>query len=229
MSQFSLLVQFGRSGFVGRFVAGVPHSRGASVVLRGPRGTEFGTVLCEPQSQFAPAMAPEGEVLRVVTVEDAATASHFAAREAELLATANTRAAERGLPITFIDAELTLDSCAILHGLAWDACDATPFFDELGAQFGLVVRWLDLSRTPVANDKPQHTEHAEHAGCGKPGCGTSGGGCSSCGTGSSGESKGCATGSCSRGKVKSADELTTYFADLRQKMETAATTRTPLV
>jgi hypothetical protein len=226
MSQFSLLVQFGRSGFVGRFVACVPHGRGSRVVVRGPRGTEFGTVLCEPQSQFAPAMTTEGEVLREATDADCATASQFPAREAELLAVANNRAAERGLPITFIDAELTLDSCAILHGLAWDICDATPLFDELGTQFGLAVRWLDLSRTPVANDKPQHTEHAS---CGKPGCGTSGGGCSSCGTDNSGESKGCATGSCSRGKVKSADELTAYFADLRQKMETASTTRTPLV
>ncbi|MCE9568281.1 MAG: hypothetical protein K8U57_40290, partial [Planctomycetes bacterium] len=58
-------------------------------------------------------------------------------------------------------------------------------------------------------------------GCGKPGCGTeSGGGCSTGG--------GCSSGSCSRGSVKSADELTAHFAELRQKMEAAGLARTPL-
>jgi hypothetical protein len=64
-------------------------------------------------------------------------------------------------------------------------------------------------------------------GCGKQDCGSGAGGCSSCGT--DGASKGgCSTSSCSRDKVKSADELTAYFADLRQKMEAAGAARTPL-
>ena len=121
-----------------------------------------------------------------------------------------------------MDAELTLDDRLILHGLAWDACDATPLFTELSARFGLSVRLLDLSQTAVTIDPKQAAD-----GCGKPDCGSGSGGCSSCGT--DGESKGgCSTGSCSRGKVKSADELTAYFADLRQKMEAAGVTRTPL-
>jgi hypothetical protein len=79
---------------------------------------------------------------------------------------------------------------------------------------------LDLSRPVTATDPPAPAE----AGCGKPGCGSGGGGCSSCGTGG-----GCSTGSCSRGQVKSADDLTAYFTDLRQKMEAAGVARTPLV
>lgn len=218
----STLVQFGKSGFVGRFAS--PHvvTRGERVVVRSPRGVECGVVLCEPGERFAPGLSSEGELLRAATADDDARAASLGTREGELLADAGAAAEARGLPLTFVDAELTLDNCLILHGLAWEACDATPLFEELSARFGLAVRLLDLSRTPVANDPPQPA-----SGCGKPGCGSegSGGGCSSCGTS---EKSGCSTGGCSRGKVKSAGELSAYFADLRAKMEQAATGRTPL-
>lgn len=222
----SCLVQFGRSGFVGRFATTETVARGERVVVRGPRGVEIGTVLCEPGSQFALSLSTEGELLRAATHEDASRTATFPAREAELLGRASDAATERGLPLTFVDAELTLDDRLILHGLAWGACDATPLFEDLSGAFGLTVRLLDLSQTQVTRDpKPADT------GCGKPGCGTDAGGCSSCGTGESKggcSSGGCSSGGCSRGKVKSADELTAYFADLRQKMDAAGASRTSL-
>jgi len=221
----SCLVQFGRSGFVGRFTSSDPLERSESVIVRGSRGVELGVVLCAPDDKFTPSLSVEGEVLRVAACDDHARLASFPARESELLTRANEAATKRGLPITFVDAELTLDDRLILHGLAWETCDATPLFDELSSRFNLSVRLLDLSQTAVTHD-PKQPE-----GCGKPDCGSSDGGCSSCGSGADGgESKGgCSTGSCSRGKVKSADELTRYFADLRQKMEATAATRTPLV
>ncbi|AWM40094.1 hypothetical protein GobsT_14870 [Gemmata obscuriglobus] len=218
----STLVQFGKSGFVGRFTADEPAARGTRVVVHSPRGVECGLVLCAPGEPFSPALPVEGQLLRTATPDDDARTAGFAAREGELLGAANEAAASRALPVTFVDAELTLDDHLILHGLAWGTCDATPLFEDLSARFGLAVRLLDLSRAPVAND-PKETA----GGCGKPGCGSGGGGCSSCGTG--GEKSGCSTGSCSRGKVKSADELSAYFADLRKQMESATHTRTPLV
>lgn len=218
----STLVQFGKSGFVGRFTTGAPVARGTPVVVRSPRGVECGLVLCEPGEKFSPALSIEGELLRTATPEDDSSTDAARAREGALLTAANDAAAECGLPLTFVDAELTLDDHLILHGLAWDACDATPLFEDLSDRFGLAVRLLDMSQTPVAKDPKEPS-----GGCGKPGCGSSGGGCSSCGTG--GEKGGCSTGSCSRGKVKSADELSAYFADLRKKMEATASTRTPLV
>lgn len=215
------LVQFGRSGFVGRFAAVAAPARGARVVVRSPRGAEIGLVLCEAGEQFAPSLPAEGELLRAATPDDEAVAATFPARESELLALATESAAGRGLPLTFVDAELTLDDRLILHGLAWGACDATPLFDDLSARSGLSVRLLDLSRTPVARDPQPAPE-----GCGKPDCGSGAGGCSSCGTG---ESKGgCSSGACSRGAAKSADELTAYFADLRRKMDATGADRTPL-
>lgn len=226
MQQPSCLVQFGRSGFVGRFTGSVAVSRGERVIVRGPRGVEPGFVLCEPDDQFAPALSTEGELLRIATAEDERHAAALSDRGAELLALACEAVTERGLPLTFVDAELTLDDRLILHGLAWDACDATPLFADLSVRFGLTVRLLDLSQTAVTKDPPATD------GCGKPGCGTSSGGCSSCGSSNTGEGEGkggCSTGSCARGKVKSAADMTAYFTDLRRKMEAASGTRTPLV
>jgi hypothetical protein len=207
------LIQYGRPGFVGRFRSSLALSRGDRVVVRGPRGSELGEVLVP----LGGPTADEGEVLRVATVEDDADEADRHARGRELLAQATHAAEQDALPLSFVDVEVTLDGCAILHALAWDACDATALLDSLAARSGFAVRLLDLSRA--------HTEPAEKAekGCGKPGCGTESGGCSTCGTGG-----GCSTGSCSRGSVNSADELTAHFADLRRQMEVAGIVRTPL-
>lgn len=203
----AFLVQYGRPGFVGRFRGTAPVARGDRVVVRGPRGVEFGEVLVALDCG-----GEDGEVLRVATPEDDAEFARLEATGQQLLAAADAT----DLPLAFVDVEVTLDGTAVLHALAWDACDATPLLEELGARFGLTVRLLDLSRAAIP---PEPAEK----GCGKPGCGSESGGCSTCGTGG-----GCSTGSCSRGSVKSADELTTYFADLRRKMEAAGLARTPL-
>jgi hypothetical protein len=209
------LIQYGRPGFVGRFRSAQALARGDRVVVRGPRGSEFGEVLVHLPD---PAAEGEGDVLRVATARDDAEEASRATRGQEVLAAACTAAEEAGLPLAFVDVEVTLDDFAILHALAWDACDATALLDDLAERSGLVVRLLDLSRTPA--EPPEK-------GCGKPGCGTESGGCSS-GSCSSGTGGGCSSGSCSSGSVKSADELTAQFAELRRKMEAAGIVRTPL-
>ncbi len=211
------LIQYGRPGFVGRFRCGFALSRGTRVVVRGPRGVELGEVLVSPADRFA-TTHDDGEILRTATPDDDTATAHLDARAQELLAAASDAAVNLALPLAFVDVEVTLDAVAILHALPWDVCDATALLDDLTARFGFAVRLFDLSRAAVPG------EEQTSGGCGKPGCGSeSGGGCSTCGTGG-----GCSTGSCSRGSVKSADELTAYFADLRQKMETAGIARTPL-
>lgn len=207
MTPAGYLVQYGRCAYVGRFTTDGAFARGDRVVVRTPRGVEIGSVLCDACDRFAGAIDPAagGDLLRLADLDDAASRDTQATA---LLAAA----AESSLPLTFLDAEVMLDgSAAVLHALPWEPCDADPLFAELSARFGMPVRMLDLSRTPVATDPPTT--------CGKPDCGSGSG--SSCGTGG-----GCSTGSCSRGSVKSAGELTAYFADLRAKME--ATGRTAL-
>ena len=216
----SYLVQFGRLAHVGRFASTLAGASGSfnrsdRVVVRGPRGLELGTVLGEASDRFQQT-AVDGELLRLATLEDFASTERNEALGQHILAATE----DAGLPIGFIDIEVSLDAAtAVLHGLPWSECDASPLFAELSDRFGLAVRLLDLSRSPTSKDPPD----PEKMTCGKPGCGTDAGGCSSCSTG------GCSTGSCSKGSVKSAGELTAYFADLRQKMEAAGPARTPLV
>lgn len=202
------LVQYGRCAYVGRFTTDRTFSRGDRAIVRSSRGIEIGIVLCDAGERFAGAIDPSagGELLRLASPDDETTAVARDADGVTLLAAAS----ESSLPLTFLDVEVMLDgSSAVLHALPWEPCDADPLFAELSARFGMPVRMLDLSRTPVAVDPPTT--------CGKPDCGS--GNCSSCGTGG-----GCSTGSCSRGSVKSAAELSAYFADLRSKMEAAGRT-----
>jgi len=204
------LIQYGRPGFVGRFRSALPLNRGERAVVRGLRGTELGEVLLSVDGP-----GEDGEALRIATHDDETQVTQSEARGQELLAEASDAATVQGLPLAFVDVEVTLDNFAILHALPWDACDATSLLEDLSRRYGFTVRLLDLSRTPTVKDEPST------GGCGKPGCGTeSGGGCSTGG--------GCSSGSCSRGSVKSADELTAHFAELRQKMEAAGLARTPL-
>lgn len=199
-----VLVRYGRPGYVGRFRGTA--ERGERVVVRGPRGLELGAVLCAADRPAG--IDDEGDLLRAATAADDAADTHTAALARDLLAAADDLAA--GLPVAFPDAEVALDgAAAVLHALPWAACDLDPVLVALSERFGLPVRLLDLARTPTNPDPPEPA-----TSCGKPDCGSGGGGCGS----------GC--GTCSRGAVKSAGELTAYFADLRGKMEAA---RVPLV
>src|SRR5262245_61958526 len=175
------LVQYGRLAHVSRAACGSQrYTRGDRAVLRGPRGLELATILCDvPETTDL-----ESELLRVAAPDDIASAERNAVFGQELLT-----AIESDLPITFIDVEVTLDRrAAILHALPFADCDATPLLAALSNRFGLAVRLLDLSRTPVATDPPD----PEKATCGKPDCGSGSGGCTTCSTGG-----GCSTGSCS--------------------------------
>jgi len=208
------LVQYGASAFVGRFSAAFSYSlpRGETVVIRSPRGSERGTILCEVDPLLPNALTSEGELLRRCNCEDDEWDELNHSLAVALLAAAD----QSQLPVVFLDAEvLGQRSLAILHVLPAGPCELDPLLLELSERFGLPVRVLDVSRTETVPEPP------ETAGCGKPGCGTeSGGGCGSGG--------GCSTGGgCSKGKVKSAEELTAYFSDLRHRME-ADTVRVPL-
>ena len=220
MNSRHYLVQYGHAAHVGRFTAAdVSVARGDRVVVRTPRGLELGDILCEAPDGFGESLdrVAGGELLRPASPTDQEEADAGTELASQLFTAATDAIATADLPLSVIDVELLLGgSGAILHALPWAPCDADPLLAELSERFNIPVRLLDLATTPVAVDPPEKVPT-----CGKPDCG-SGGGCSSCGTGG-----GCSTGSCSRGSVKSADDLTAYFADLRTKMEEQSA-RTPL-
>jgi hypothetical protein len=200
------VVQHGQGGYLGRFRNRSQRGfqRGDAVVVRTLRGLEIGTILNRASAHFASAIepVPSGELLRGLTSEDAALNNQLAERTRILIEDAQQVAERSALSLTILDGEILLDGdCAILQVLRWGECDATALFADLSARHGLKVQLHDLTSVPQ-----------QRAGCGEENCGS--GNCSSCGSGG-----GCSTGSCSSGAVKSAGELTAYFADLRSQME----------
>jgi hypothetical protein len=201
MAEFEYLVTYGQGAYLGRFRAAAEYHRDDRVVVRTDRGVESGTVR---ERATSAAVTLVGEVLRPVTADDEGTAARHRERLVTILADAEASAAARGLPLLFLDGEVLLDgSQAILQAVHWADCDASPLFADLSSRHGLLVKLADLTTTP----NPA-------TGCAT--CGAEKSGCDSCGTGG-----GCSTGSCSKGSVKSADELTAYFAGLRKQMEAA--------
>jgi hypothetical protein len=202
MSEFEYLVTYGHGAYLGRFRAAAAYVRDDRVVVRTDRGVEAGTVR---ERATGTAVILVGEVLRPLTAEDEAATARHREQLVTILADAEATAAALGLPLLFLDGELLLDgSQAILQAVHWADCDASPLFAELSARHGLTVKLTDLTTTP----KPA-------TGCST--CGAEKSGCDTCGTGG-----GCSTGSCSKGSVKSADDLTAYFAGLRKQMDAAA-------
>jgi hypothetical protein len=205
-------VSYGRAGYLGRFrvPAGLTLARGEAVVVRTPRGLELGELL-DPHNQ-TPADWPMGELLRRADDADHARAAEQSVLAGRGIDEASRQAERLGLPLTILDAEMPLDGeQLILHVVRWGDTSADDLCLALEDAFGLHVSLLDLSQPPAP---------AAASGCGS--CGTSGG-CSSCGTGG-----GCSSGSCSRGSVRSAEELAAYFASLRAQMELDTLRRTPL-
>jgi hypothetical protein len=152
------LVQYGRSAFVGRFTTdALAVVRGDRVVVRTPRGVELGTILCPAHQRYAGQIDPAagGDVIRLASEVDAASADRLEHVGRDLVADAERRASATGLPLAFLDAEPMLDGPVLLHAVAWDACDADPLFAELSAAFGRPVRLHDVARTPVAKDPPE--------------------------------------------------------------------------
>jgi len=201
------LVKYSGAAFLGRFgnATSIAFAHGDRVVLRTGRGLQVGAVLSEAAPRFAHllAEASEGEIVRGVTLEDERRESELGQLARRLLIDAQDISASLQLPLTILDLELPLDGMsAVLHVLPDDESELAGLAEALSLRHGISFAILDLRRKPLVAEE----------GCGKPGCGSTSGGCSSCGSGG-----GCSTGNCSRGA--SAEELTTYFANLRQQME----------
>lgn len=211
------LVQYGHSAFVGRFAHGseTPFARGQLVVVQSPRGLELGTLLGPARFASGVDAASGGQLIGGANDEDQIIAKGSEKLSRQIL----TAAEDAPFPVTFLDCEVLHDGRgAILHAVPYEACNLDPLLAELSDRFGMAVRLMNIAAMPTMQDPPE-----PKSSCSSGNCGT-GGGCSTGGCGTKSEG-GCSTGSCSNGKVKSAEELTNYFADLRTKMES----RMPLI
>ena len=168
-------------------------------MIRGRRGLELGEVLCPALPEMHDAAS--GELLRIASATDRRQAEELFSRARALLEDLQQLIVSRSLPMQSLDADLTLDGeRADVNVLSWGPVPLMPLQQELQVRHGVAVYFLDCSRPSEAGCDS----------CGESGCGSCGdGGCGSCGN-----------GSCSRGPT-SADELTRYFAALREQMQSA--------
>jgi cell fate regulator YaaT (PSP1 superfamily) len=209
------LLSYGTMGDVGRFRPTTPLSvrRGDQAVVRSYRGLELAEVLCEATPghvRFLP-NTTLGKLLRQATPEDRRRAELMQERGQRLFEEGGRLAAELGLPLALLDAEVMLDGKqGVLHHLAWGEFDERELVSRLSRSHDLQVALHSLAL-------PKESEEAE-AGCGKPGCGrTAGGSCGDCGSG----------GGCSSCGVGAPADLKAHFASLREQM--LARHRTPLL
>lgn len=200
------LVKFGLAGHLGRFAAcGLARKNGDRVVIQTTRGTELGQVL--GKSRHAIADPHIGKLLRHANQDDEQQSAQRERQSRHLCASAEKIAANFHLSLAILDAEIMLDGRgAVLHVLSGNTIDAGPLLDELAEQHGMIVRLYDFAtELPPPADAADALEEFK---CDKPDCGE--GDCSSCGT----------DGGCSTCSAGGANELASYFAELREKMET---------
>ena len=200
MEHAEYLVSFGLAGDFGRFRAAAPLSlrRGSRVVIRGERGLELGSVL-RPASARASRWLGEkavGELLRPAGPDDEEQSRQMRLCSDRLLQRGGELADEQEFPVTLLDAEVLLDGRhAVLHVVRWGECDLRELVRPLSVELELSISVVEMGAPVEAHD--------EH-GCGN--CGS--GGCGSCGSG-------CASG-CG---IARPEEVSAYFAGLREKME----------
>ncbi|HMF12741.1 MAG TPA: PSP1 C-terminal domain-containing protein [Gemmataceae bacterium] len=202
------LLGYGKAGDFGRFypVASLVCRRGDRAVIRTPRGVELGTVLCPTMPGHAHHLpnTSVGQLLRLASSEDEATLERQQATAQNLFDDGRNSAAELGMPLELLDAEVLFDGQrAVLYHVRWAECDLRPLVSRLSKRHDVHVEMYDLSRAVE--------------GCGKPDCGRGHGGCDSCASG----------GGCSTCGAHDPSELQAYFAGLREQM--AAAKRTPLL
>ena len=199
-----VIAQYGIPAYVGRFVSTTSLEeceRDAVVVVQSPRGVELATVLGIARLDNAIDPLAGGNLLRRANADDLEMQRIHDDRCVQLIDAANELIEAHQLPLISLDAEILLEGRdAVLHLLVLQECDASEMISKLNQRFNLTISLLESGNYSAAN--------APNPTCDKPGCGTESGGCTSC-----------SSGGCARKEVKSADDLTTYFAGLRQQME----------
>ncbi len=158
---FRYLVRYGLPGHVGRFgsIACVNCTRGDVVLVATDRGEEFGEVLLTSQ-QFdkSDTRPPAGELLRVVTVTDAAVARVQQRTRADLLhsAAAELLAAQQAAVI-LLDAELTSDQQTLI---LYHPAEATAALGPLAAKLAAALHVPRVQFETLVTDATRKTAAA---------------------------------------------------------------------
>lgn len=166
------LLRVGAMGLVGRFSSaeGFRYPRGSRVVVRTVRGIEAAEVLTH-EAMLDGRTESDGEILRVMTVEDDLLAERLDRRRQEALDACSQLLADQSSTAVLLDVEHLLDGKHVyFYFLGEVPSEVESLTAELTAAYESAVEFRQFSDTLLQ-------------GCG-PGCGTEAaagqGGCASC-------------------------------------------------
>ncbi len=234
-----LLVRYGKLGILGRCEAPVPVPRGGVAIVRTPRGVEAAEVLVAGHAGTLP--GPDCAFLRLADAADHAAIAAAEERAADLL----HELAAAPAPWWVVDVECTLDGGVIVHVLPYGqpppAEQTESWLADWERRTASPWRLLPLATLPPVPAAPPggHPDAVSDVTCctinacgncrsdNAPGGPPGRSGCSSCNNGCGHQnaghsdcgSNGCGTSSCARRHFRRPDDLTAYFAQLRQQME----------
>jgi hypothetical protein len=192
MEPCEYLVVHGLMGEIDRYRAesAMALPRGTQVVVQGDRGLEIGEVVRPARPKHVGMMGRVGRLVRPASEADLGLAQARETQAQALVSRAEELRQELRMAVVVLDAEVQLAGDeGLLLYVQSGKGDIRDLISLLSKEYTLSLRSHDVAAK----------------GCGD--CGE--GGCGSCGSG------GCGT-SCSAG---SREEVSRYFADLREKME----------
>jgi cell fate regulator YaaT (PSP1 superfamily) len=164
------VVRYGVSRHLGEFTVKPPQwlPRQAAVIIRTPRGVEWGTVLCpasERTRDYLGLKDEPGRVLRLATVEDGFTRDSQAAMEKEQFLICRDHIRERNMQMTLVDVEhLFGGEKSVFYYVAEDRVD----FRELVKGLAKVMKTRIEMRQMGVRDEAKLL--ADYGDCGQPVC-----------------------------------------------------------
>ena len=193
---------YGNGGGVGVFTAdpALPLRRGDRVVIRTPRGTEVGAILCRGSAEQTRLLGGTvGTILRVLSAADEIEAARLRRLADNLFGAARDLAAQDDLALEIVDVEILHDGQQAMVQCLGEDPGMDRLAEILEQRFNLEIRLENVA---------QSARPAEEGGCGKPDCGRRGGGtCSTCSQGG-----GCST-------CAAHVDLREYFGHLRERID----------
>ena len=163
------VVRFGAMRFLGIFTTrgGDQCERGGRVIARTNRGLEVGEVLCEATDEVVQQL-PEpnyGQILRVVTPEDANEQNHIQSREPEEFEVCRRIVEQLGLNMQLVDIEhLFGGERIVVYYLAEQRVDFRELVKLLAAEFQTRIEMRQIG----VRDEAKLL--ADYGDCGKPVC-----------------------------------------------------------
>ncbi|HWL08012.1 MAG TPA: regulatory iron-sulfur-containing complex subunit RicT [Planctomicrobium sp.] len=164
------IVRYGSTRQLGEFSTKGPTElpRGSQVIVRSPRGTEWGEVLCEATSRtrdYLKRQDPSGKILREATPDDERSQRSLWEREQELFAACRRLASQYAAGMQLVDIEhLFGGEKVIVYYVSEDRIDFRELVKAIAREFQARIEMRQIGIRDEAKLM------ADYGDCGKPVC-----------------------------------------------------------